>query len=272
MRFTSTILSNTEISPGYWRMRLSAPSDFLAEPGSFVTLSIGDGNDPLLRRPFGIFDTQSHDSACSAAMPNSCFDILYQVVGRGTNMLSSLPVSGRLDVIGPLGRGFDLGSQKTEKLIVGGGVGVAPLYLLAKELTKNFSTLLFVGGRTHNDILCVNEFERLGVKLCITTEDGSLGCQGLVTDALTTYLKQAKGEISVFACGPRAMLKAVASIAASHGAECQVSLEERMACAIGACLSCVTPGHNHTPDIPDYRCVCAEGPVFDARELGWGDI
>ena len=272
MRFTSTILSNIEVSPGYWRMRLSAPSGFSAEPGQFVTLRIGAGNDPLLRRPFGIFDTQSNDSSCSETEPRSCFDILYQVVGRGTNALSSLLASDRLDVIAPLGCGFDLSMQKTEKLIVGGGVGVAPLYLLAKELAKGFPTMLFVGGKTRNDILCINEFERLGIKPRITTEDGSLGCRGLVTDALATYLKQAKGEVSIFACGPRAMLKNVASIAAVHGVECQVSLEERMACGIGACLSCVTPGRNHRPEAPDYRCICAEGPVFNAKELGWGDM
>jgi dihydroorotate dehydrogenase electron transfer subunit len=130
---------------------------------------------------------------------------------------------------------------------------------------------LFAGGRTRDDILCITEFERLGVECYVATEDGSLGRCGLVTEALVSRLDQLSGGVEIFACGPQPMLKAVAAIAARRGLACQVSLEGYMACGVGACLGCVTPGHGHSPETPYYRCVCSEGPVFPATELGWGE-
>ncbi len=271
MRFTSMVLSNVEVSPGYRRMRLTAPSDFSARPGQFVMLRVGAGIDPLLRRPFGIFDVSTLTPAHAGGVSQPCFDILYRIVGKGTALLSTLHDTDRLDVLGPLGNGFDSGPAGEEKLIAGGGVGVAPLYPLAKELVRHSPVRLFAGGRTRDDILCITEFERLGVECYVATEDGSLGRCGLVTEALARCIEELQGRASIFACGPHAMLKAVAGIAESHGVACQVSLEGYMACGVGACLGCVTPGHGHTTETPDYRCVCSEGPVFRAEELGWGE-
>lgn len=271
MKFTSMVLANAEVSPGYRRMRLTAPSGFSARPGQFVMLRIGGGIDPLLRRPFGIFDVSTHTPGHAGAVAQPCFDILYRIVGKGTSMLATLHETDGMDILGPLGNGFDFGTAGEEKLIVGGGVGVAPLYLLAKELVKDSPVRLFAGGKSRDDILCITEFERLGVECYVATEDGSLGRCGLVTEALAKCLELQQGGTSIFACGPHAMLKAVASIAESYGVGCQVSLEGYMACGVGACLGCVTPGHAHTPETPDYRCVCSEGPVFRAEELGWGE-
>ena len=271
MQFKSMILSNAEVSPGYFRMRLTAPPEFsAAQPGQFVMVRVNAAIDPLLRRPFGIFDVGTHMPIHAGAVAQPYFEILYHVVGKGTSMLADLHETDQLDILGPLGKGFVPGAADGVKLIVGGGVGLAPLYMLAKDLAKQSDVRLFAGGRTRDDILCITEFERLGVECYVATEDGSLGKCGLVTEALVSSLQSAGNGASIFACGPHGMLKAVAGIAANHGIPCQVSLEGYMACGVGACLGCVTPGNKHGADTPDYRCVCAEGPVFDGKELGWG--
>jgi len=272
MQFTSMILSNAEVSPGYWRMRMTAPQNFAsASPGQFVMVRVNGAIDPLLRRPFGVFDVGTHSPSHSGAIEQPYLEMLYRVVGKGTAMLSALHETDLLDILGPLGKGFDLGDADEEKLIVGGGVGLAPLYLLAKELVKRSPVRLFAGGRTRDDILCITEFERLGVECYTATEDGSLGECGLVTEALTRRLDTQKGRASIYACGPHGMLKAVANIAAERHIPCQVSLEGYMACGVGACLGCVAPGHRHSPETPDFRCVCTEGPVFESGELKWRD-
>lgn len=272
MQFTSMILSNAEVSPGYWRMRMTAPQEFSeAAPGQFVMVRVSGAIDPLLRRPFGIFDVGVHRPAQSGAVAQPYFEMLYRVVGKGTALLATLHETDLLDILGPLGSGFHLGSPDEEKLIVGGGVGLAPLYLLARELVKQSNVRLFAGGRTRDDILCITEFERLGVECYTATEDGSLGEQGLVTEALLRRLDALQGRATIYACGPHGMLNAVANIAAARKIPCQVSLEGYMACGVGACLGCVAPGHGHSSETPDFRCVCTEGPVFESGELKWRD-
>ena len=272
MQFTSMILSNAEVSPGYWRMRMTAPQEFAsAAPGQFVMVRVNGAIDPLLRRPFGIFDVGVHLPAQSGAVSQPYFEMLYRVVGKGTAMLSALHETDLLDILGPLGTGFDLGTPGEEKLLVGGGVGLAPLYLLARELVGQSPVRLFAGGRTRDDVLCITEFERLGVECYTATEDGSLGECGLVTEALVRRLDALTGKASIYACGPHGMLAAVARIAAERGIPCQVSLEGYMACGVGACLGCVAPGSGHSAETPDFRCVCTEGPVFEAGELKWRD-
>ena len=269
MQFASQILSNVEIASDYWRIRLTAPREFAeAEPGQFVMVRVAGGIDPLLRRPLAVFDLGMHETG---GVPQVWFEMLYKVVGKGTALLSTLRGGSAVDILGPLGTGFDMGSDDEEKLLVGGGIGLAPLYVLAKELVaRKAKVRLFAGGRTKDDILCTTEFERLGVECYTATEDGSLGAQGYVTVALNRHLDALKGKATLYACGPDAMLHAVAKIAADRALPCQVSLEGYMACGVGACLGCVTPGKNHSPQTPDYRCVCAEGPVFESSELQWG--
>src|SRR5450631_2585199 len=132
MQFKSMILANAEVSPGYWRMRMTAPQEFAsAAPGQFVMVRVSGAIDPLLRRPVGIFDIGVHTPSQSGAVPQPCFEMLYRVVGKGTAQLSALHETDLLDILGPLGSGFNLGGPDEDKLIVGGGVGLAPLYLLA---------------------------------------------------------------------------------------------------------------------------------------------
>lgn len=270
MQFTAMILDNAEVSPGYWRMRMTVPREMTAaRPGQFVMVRVNPSIDPLIRRPFGIFDVGVALPAYTGAVEQPYLEILYRVVGKGTGMLSALHETDLLDILGPLGAGFENGPAGEEKLIVGGGVGLAPLYLLAKELVKDSPVRLFAGGKTKDDVLCITEFERLGVECYTATEDGSLGECGLVTTVLESRLNATNNKGRIFACGPHGMLKAVAAIAAQRNVPCQVSLEGYMACGMGACLGCVCQGVGHTQETPDYRCVCTEGPVFEAADLKW---
>ncbi|WP_319239724.1 dihydroorotate dehydrogenase electron transfer subunit [uncultured Propionivibrio sp.] len=271
MEFNSTILSNVEMSPNYWRIRLTAPAPFAAAtPGQFVMVRVGGSIDPLLRRPLAVYDVGSTTATDGTTTVH--FEMLYKVVGKGTTLLSRLHGGDSVNILGPLGQGFVLGDDDEEKLLVGGGIGLAPLYLAARELVKRKSPVrLFAGGRSRNDLLCLEEFERLGVDCHTATEDGSHGATGFVTVALNRHLDALAGKkATLYACGPDPMLRAVAKIAADRALPCQVSLEAAMACGVGACLGCVTPGKNHSAQTPDYRCVCAEGPVFESSELKWG--
>ena len=160
----------------------------LSIPGQFLMVKVRDAIDPLLRRPFGIFDVGLFEPEYAEAGPCTCLDILYKVVGKGTGLLANLHHGDHLDLLGPLGKGFVTDGAAGEKILVGGGVGLAPLYYLARQLVKNSRVHLFAGGRTREDILCITEFERLGVETYTATDDGSLGEQGVVTEVLERYL------------------------------------------------------------------------------------
>lgn len=268
MQFKSMVVSNVEVSPGYFRMRMTAPKELASsEAGQFVMLKVTDAIDPLLRRPFGLFDVGTFSAEYAGCGTQTYCEILYKVVGKGTKLLSALHHGDLVDLLAPLGRGFDLGPAGEEKVLVGGGVGLAPLYYLAKVLIERGEKVrLFAGGRNRDDILCITEFERLGVETYVATDDGTLGESGFVTQVLERHLGAG---MRIFACGPTPMLNAVAKMAAAHDVPCQVSMEAYMACGVGACLGCVMKGANHTEATPDYRCVCKDGPVFDSFELQW---
>jgi dihydroorotate dehydrogenase electron transfer subunit len=270
MQFKSMVLSNVEVSPGYFRLRMTAPPAITgAIPGQFVMVRVSTAIDPLLRRPFGIFDVGTYATEFTDCGSQSFCEILFKVVGKGTAMLATLHNGDHLDILAPLGKGFVLGAPQEEKLLVGGGIGLAPLYYLARSLVATSPVRLFAGGRNKEDILCITEFERLGVETYVSTDDGTLGASGLVTKVLENHLAGGGEGKSIFACGPLPMLGAVVAIAERHATPCQVSLEAYMACGVGACLGCVMKGRNHTDASPDYRCVCKDGPVFAYRELLW---
>jgi dihydroorotate dehydrogenase electron transfer subunit len=239
----------------YFRLRLRPARAFAAEPGQFVMVKTADGIDPLLRRPFSI-----HRMISGASGE---FEVLFRAVGAGTRLLARSHVGDRLDVLAPLGHGFRLQSRRP--LLVGGGVGVAPLLFLAEAfLARDVTPKLLLGGRKDRDILCHEDFGCLAVPCAFATEDGSLGEPGLVTRLLERELAQDSEGSSIYACGPMAMLTAVARLCRARGVPCQVSLEAHMACGVGACLGCVVPG-TRAP----YLRVCKEGPVLDADEVRW---
>jgi dihydroorotate dehydrogenase electron transfer subunit len=223
---------------------------------------------PLLRRPFGIFRTGFLAPDCDGMPPKEFIEIVYKVVGLGTEIMQDLHQGDQIELLGPLGRGFDLGPPDKEKILVGGGIGLVPLYMLAEKLENKAKSRLLMGGRTRDDIITVTEFERLGVQTYVSTEDGSLGEEGLVTQVLKRKL-QKYPHATVYACGPMPMLDAVQRICADHNAPLQVSLEALMACGVGACLGCVVKGAGHSDETPRYLCTCKQGPVFNAEELDW---
>lgn len=267
--FNTTILSNQEVSPDYYRMKILAPgiSD-LALPGQFVMFRSQAADEPLLRRPFGIFQTGILPSDCEGMPDKEFVEILYKVVGRGTSIMQELHEGDRVELLGPLGHGFDLNANGRELILVGGGIGLVPLYMLAGELVKTNKVRLLIGGRSRKDVLMVTEFERLGVETYVSTDDGTLGEEGPVTQVLERKLTKYP-DAAVYACGPMPMLEAVHQICRAHKVKLQVSLEAFMACGVGACLGCVVKGAGHSEENPRYLCTCKEGPVFDAEDLDW---
>ncbi len=270
--YKTIILSNREISPGYLRMRILAPGfGEKARPGQFLMFRVQRSLPPLLRRPFGVFKVGLLPADCEGMPEKEYVEILYKVAGRGTTIMAALHEGDHVELLGPLGKGFEENSAKKEKILVGGGIGLVPLFMLASELVEKYNVRLLMGGRTRDDILAVTEFERLGVQTYVSTDDGSLGEEGLVTQVLKRKL-QKYPDADVFACGPTPMLKAVNEICAEHKVSLQVSLEEFMACGVGACLGCVVKGAGHTDENPSYLCTCKVGPVFRAERLDWNAL
>ncbi|NOY68552.1 MAG: dihydroorotate dehydrogenase electron transfer subunit [Deltaproteobacteria bacterium] len=249
------------------KITLDSPEAFAeARPGQFVTLAIAGMDTPLLRRPFSIH-------SISGIKEGRCLvDILFKVVGIFTKNLSEIKNQGRVNILGPLGHGFTWPKKsRTEKsgpvVIIGGGIGVAPLLFLAQSLRQqrpvHENSRVFIGGRTTSDILCADDFTRLGYKVIISTDDGTRGEKGMITTPFHARLSDSRPE-TIYACGPMPMLKAVFETAAEHKVPCQVSVETVMACGLGVCLGCAV---KTSSDDIKFRHVCKDGPVFDASEL-----
>jgi len=253
---TVQIVSNERDTDLYFRLVLRAPRIApLVQPGQFAHLRILPLKDALLRRPFSIFQ-----------VAGDTFSILYKSVGKGTDMLSRMRPGEELSFIGPLGHGFTIPAPGGETpLLVAGGYGMAAMYLLAQRSPQK--GIVFVGGRRRVDILCEDEFRALGWEVRVTTEDGSHGEKGLVTQRLIAELRREVLHRKVFACGPTPMLKAVGKIAEELGVPAELSMDEHMCCGVGVCLTCVIPVK--TGDGWEYQRTCTEGPVFDSRQVAW---
>ncbi|MCG6911738.1 MAG: dihydroorotate dehydrogenase electron transfer subunit [Deltaproteobacteria bacterium] len=256
------ICSNREIGPGYFQMRIACDEGYRkAVPGQFVMIRLTGQTAPLLRRPFSI-----HNLVREAGRSIG-FDILYKTVGAGTEALSMSRPGDVVDVLGPLGRGFSIRDGFKAVHMVAGGIGIAPFVFLAEHLRRRGMSgsqiTLFIGGRSAGDLVCLDRFERLGIRIRITTDDGSAGSRCLVTQPLAESLGGERPDI-VFACGPSSMLREVSAICRKEGIACQVSIETLMACGMGACLGCAV--ESSSPDSP-YRHACIDGPVFDAGEI-----
>lgn len=256
----SQIQSIKSIAPDIYLLRFSAgPMASQAHPGQFVMVRPKKFLEPLFPRPFSIHRIQGNQIA-----------LLFKVVGQGTRQLADLKKGDLLEVRGPLGRRFVLDKDR-EPILVAGGMGVAPLLFLAetwkkikRKGLKKFPKL-FIGARTKKELLCLKDFERAGVEIRAATEDGSFGQRGLVTGLLTKGIRKPSPGQTLFVCGPLPMLKAVRSWALQKGVPCQLSLEARMACGLGACLGCAVARKRE--DGFSYVNVCQEGPVFEASEV-----
>lgn len=254
------IIHNKSVGAGFYRMALKWRHGAI-RPGQFVMLRVTDSFDPLLRRPFGVFDV---------FQGNNGVELFYRVVGKGTSIMSGLMPGDSVDVLGPLGNGFPVPSAKQNLVMVAGGVGVAPFYLLAKNaIKKNISATLLYGARNSKEVKIAADFRRLGVKVKITTEDGSAGKKGFVTSLIESELTR---NAVVYACGPIGMLKQVSRVSKDKGIKSYVSLERGMACGIGVCLGCavrVSKCSGGTEIEKGYDMVCSDGPVFKSEVIEW---
>ena len=220
-------------------------------PGQFVQVRVDGSPSTYLRRPISIHDVdfQNHE-----------ITLLVQQIGEGTRHLASAETGDIINVVLPLGNGFSMPEKGERCLLVGGGIGIAPLFYFAKVLNeKGIRPTLLLGGKTESDLLRLADYQKLG-ETFVTTEDGSLGEKGFVT-MHSVWQKQSFDKIYV--CGPKPMMKAVANLASEKSVWCEVSLENLMACGLGACLCCVED------TVDGHVCVCKEGPVFNTRRLKW---
>jgi len=224
------------------------------EPGQFLHVRASAQHDPLLRRPISIYDVDQDLGRIT---------LLYKVVGRGTQLLTGLKAKDYFDVMGPLGKGFRLPDHPQKVLLIGGGVGIAPLMYLARRLKeRGCAVQVLYGVASSPELVACERFRELGVELGTATMDGTAGHQGLVTELLSNQL--ADGLELIYTCGPEIMMAAVAQFAAVHNIWGECSLEEHMACGVGACLGCA---RKLKLEETAYVKVCKDGPVFNMQAV-----
>jgi len=263
----AAVVSNRALSSDYNVLTLAAPAiAALARPGQFVMVKAGRHHDPLLRRPFSLFEIVR-----TAHGAPTGFSLLNKRIGPSTSLLYRASPGDTIDVLGPLGTAFTLIDAPQAAWLVAGGVGLAPFAALAETLAaRRVSTTLFYGARTAAELFYLDFFERLGVDLVLTTEDGSRGERGRVVAPLDRRLaaRQADDAVTVYACGPEGMLHAVAAVAARHARPCEVSVERIMGCGMGGCYSCVVPVRLPSGAAHHVRA-CLEGPVLASDRIVW---
>jgi dihydroorotate dehydrogenase electron transfer subunit len=260
------VLRNTRLSKDYNVVELAAPEiAALTQPGQFVMVKPGRGSDPLLRRPFSVFEILYDPRAQIIGM-----SLLSKRIGVTTSMLYDLVEGDSVSCLGPLGQSFELVDPPTEAWMVAGGVGLAPFATLTMALRAHGTQMtLFYGARSGEELFYADWFEKPDLRLVLSTEDGSRGEKGRVTVPLERELREAKDRsVVIYACGPEPMLEAVAAIAQRHGRRAQVSVERVMGCGMGGCYSCVIPVR-HDKSGHHYVRSCLSGPVFDGADIVW---
>ena len=258
------VLANTPLSSDYNVIALAAPEvAAAAAPGQFVMVKPQPGFDPLLRRPFSIFERlRSADGAFTG------ISLLNKRIGIGTTMLYDSQPGDIVNVLGPLGRPFVPIDPPAQAWMVAGGVGLAPFVTLAEALAARGTVMrLFYGARSAADLYYADFFPRLGATLELTTEDGTRGERGRITAPLARALVAHAADVTIYTCGPTAMMRAVAELGERAGRPVLASLEQVMGCGMGGCYSCVVPIRQGSKS--HFVRSCIEGPVFDSRTLVW---
>lgn len=244
-----------KLAPGIFKMTIK--SEYVAQaarPGQFVNVKCSEGINALLRRPISI---------CNVEKKNNTFDIVFQIKGIGTEYLSQKSIGSEVDIIAPLGNPFDISGENKKIAVIGGGIGIFPLLNLLKE-SKADEKYTFLGFRSKEFIVLEEAFNEVSTGLFISTDDGSSGYKGLVTDLLEKEIEKNNIDM-IYTCGPTPMIKKVVDIAHKNNIKCQVSLEQRMGCGIGACLVCACK--TKLGDEWEYSHVCKDGPVFWSNEV-----
>lgn len=243
------ILINERVGKDIWRMEIKAP--WIAKkavPGQFVNVKLNAVNEPILRRPISLHGIDAE---------NGILSLLYLVVGKGTEMMTKMENGDKIDLLGPLGKGFTTSFKGRRAVIVAGGIGSAPFLPLMEELRKAKKEITMIyGTRSEEYFSCLDRYEEEGAKVILVTSDGSVGEKGYVTGPLDRLLGEGGADF-VYACGPEGMLRSVEDVAAKHGVPGEISTEARMACGIGICVGCTKQGK----DGKRYK-VCQDGPVF----------
>ena len=249
------LLRKNELVAGIFKYTVKAPEIAKeAKPGQFLEIKVSETGEPYLKRPISIFNIDGEN-----------VEFIFQVKGRGTELLAQVEVGKLIDIMGPLGKGTFKVQEYNNVAIIGGGIGTYPLYELTKELKGKANLNVYLGFRDKSLVTCEKEFEEIGLnKLVITTDDGSYKEKGFAIDFMKKDIEEHKVDM-IFACGPLPMLKAVRNYAIENSIPCQISLEERMGCGIGACLGCAVKVKNG--EETRYGHVCKDGPVFNASDV-----
>jgi dihydroorotate dehydrogenase electron transfer subunit len=262
------VVSNREIVEGYLMMSVRLSRTFEAPlPGQFVMIRSKERAERLLGRPFSVCRFQRGKNSV-------VIEILYRVVGDGTYAMSRLKRGSELEILGPLGRPFEVIRQIRNIVLIAGGIGVAPIRFLLEHLKKGLTDYeprirFYMGAKTAGELIGLNGLEVLCEEVKVCTDDCSMGHHGFVTQPLEQDLKSFPlADTMIYACGPVGMIRQLAGLLEGHPVPCQVSMEERMACGLGACLGCAiaVKGRN---GVREYRRVCKDGPVFDIRDIRW---
>ncbi len=251
IQHTVKVVSNKKLCPQFHCLALEAKGILhKILPGQFIHIKTSDGLEPFFRRPFSVYRAKKY------------VEIFFEVVGLGTRLLSEKKPGDLLDILGPLGNRFTPPPKGTKQVVmIAGGIGIAPFLILSDELrATNYELILFYGARTKNHVYPMKEFKQNGCKIFVSTDDGSVGVKGRVSQ-LFNKIKIDPASTMLYTCGPHAMMHAVQEFAVKNNLHCEASCEEIMACALGACLGCsiqTTSG---------YKTVCYDGPVFDIKEI-----
>jgi len=249
-------------------MKVILPASFgEPQPGQFVMIRISGLYEPLLARPISIYSFSRGGDSCA-------IELLYSVVGKGTQILAGLISGSQVEIHGPLGHGFAIDEAGKNVIFIAGGMGIAPLSLLTEHLCRDkcfaqSAMTFYLGAKTAKAVVGLDKLQKLCYNINVCTDDGTLGKKGLVTQVFQKDIKKYLPEnTAVYACGPKEMLQSLAKILSGSKFPSQVSLEERMACGIGACLGCAVAIRNDKGALA-YQRVCADGPVFNLGEIIW---
>ncbi len=265
--YIGEVAKNEESRKNYFLMRVALPSSFTDPlPGQFVMIRIAGLHDPFLSRPISIYSFSRGKTSCT-------IELLYQVVGKGTQILAGLINGSQVEISGPLGGSYAVDPARKNIVFIAGGIGIAPLSLLAQYLCRTAchdkaAMTFYYGAKTAHDVVGLENLRRYCFNIVVSTDDGSLGEKSLVTKTFQKDIKKyAPADTAIYACGPKPMLRALSN--ALRGKYfCQVSLEERMACGVGACVGCAVAIKDEKGG-KTYQRVCADGPVFDLEKVIW---
>lgn len=230
-----------------------------AKPGQFIEIRVTEGMEPFLRRPISIYNIDKEAEV---------LEFIFQVKGKGTELLAKKEIGDEIEIMGPIGYGTFTIENYNKVAIIGGGIGEFPLHELAKQLKQNTtsSVNIYLGFRNKDYVVLEEEFKKVCDNLIITTDDGSYGISGFAINELKKKIEEEKID-KIFACGPLPMLKAVQALAIEKDIPCEISLEEKMACGLGVCLGCAVKTSASSKEAPEYWHVCKAGPVFNAKDV-----